>query len=91
MGLDAVVSAVISGFLKRLCAGDSDEGLNCPLNTRLRPATARQARNDAKEMKAPEEKTPFHGYRAVARRRRVVGVLQSAQILSLLESAPIYG
>ena len=46
IGLDAVVSAVISGFLKRLCAGDSDEGLNCPLNTR----------NDAKEIKAPEEK-----------------------------------
>jgi hypothetical protein len=39
MELDAVVSAVISGFLKLLCAGDSDEGLNCPLNTR----------NDAKD------------------------------------------
>jgi hypothetical protein len=56
MGLDAVVSAVISGFLKRLCAGDSDEGLNCPLNTR----------NDAKEIKATEEKMPF----------RVVGALR---------------
>ena len=65
MGLDAVVSAVISGFLKRLCAGDSDEGLKCPLNTR----------NDAKEIKAPEEKTPFRACRAVARRRRAVGTL----------------
>ena len=66
MGLDAVVSAVISGFLELLCAGDSDEGLNCPLNTR----------NDAKEIKALEEKTPFHACRAIARRRRVVGVLR---------------
>jgi hypothetical protein len=60
------VSAVISGFLKLLCAGDSDEGLNCPLNTR----------HDAKEIKAPEEKTPFRASRAVVRRRRVVGVLR---------------